>query len=105
MQALETLGRSSVELGESLLDGVQYLAFGGALGEGVLEPGSLGIGIVMIGEGAEAVGQGFERSVVAEDRRIIPWADREVVFIVLDMKRPVRTSKCRVRVPLCNASP
>jgi hypothetical protein len=87
MQALEAFLFAPVEARQPLLDGRQYVA--GVLGQGLLEHGRLRIRIVLIGQGGELLSQRFERFIAAQNQRVIAWADREAVFVVLRIKRSV----------------
>ncbi len=57
MQALETVGLAPIEFAQAVFDGLAYGAVGSTLDQCLLEPGGFGVGVVLIGEGAEAVGR------------------------------------------------
>ncbi len=90
VQALKAVRLAPVEFAEPVLDGVQHLVRGGAFGQRLLEPRRFGVGVVLIGEGIEAVGQRLEQCIGAQNYRVIARADGETVFVMLNVERTVR---------------
>ena len=90
MQALETFTGERIVGFQVVLDGLEHGRVGGQFTQLVLQGDRQAVGIGLVAQCAESIGQGFQRLDVGFEQLAVGHrANRKVVFVMLDKKRAV----------------